>query len=105
MTLRRIVPGQELKAGTDYLCIWNMRWSADGQAHVPADVPVQVEIETWFKAHYMGIAFAHYGASVQLYTRNRGPVPLVLFEIIKETEEAQDASETEGNRQGHGQGD
>jgi len=103
MTLRRVLPGQELKQEADYLCIWNMRWAADGQAHIPADAPTQVEIETWFKDHHMGLTFAHYGASVQLYTRNRGLVPLVLFEIIKETENAEE--DTEGNRQRDGQGD
>jgi len=59
MTLRRVLPGQELKAGADYLCIWNMRWAADGQAHIPADVPTQVEIETQLKKYDISIGFAH----------------------------------------------
>lgn len=102
LTLRRVLPGQELKSGAEYLCIWNMRWAPDGQAVMPADAPTQLEIEGWFNEHNMSVAFAHYGASVRLYTRNRGLVPLVLFEIIKEIE---DAEEDKGDRQGNGQGD
>ena len=105
MTLRRVLPGQELKVGAEYLCIWNMQWGPDGQAVMPTDAPTQLEIEGWFNEHDMGITFAHYGASVRLYTRNRGLVPLVLFEIVKEKEEAEDAEEETGNHQRNGQGD
>lgn len=84
VTLRRLMPGQELREGEEYFCLWNMRHGPHGEAWVPEDQPVQVEVETWFKAHNMVIKFAHYGPSVRVGTPNRGLVNLVLFEVIKE---------------------
>ena len=98
LTLRRVMPGQELKAGASYMCIWNVAWGPGGEAFLPADAPTQAEIGAWFQAHNMDIQFAHYGASVRVHTKNRGPVPLVLFEIIPE--ETQDATDSEGDERG-----
>lgn len=59
LTLRRVMPGQELKPGASYLCIWNVTWGPGGEAYLPADVPTQAEIQAWFEAHNMDIQFAY----------------------------------------------
>ena len=105
MTLRRVLPGQELKAGAEYVCIWNMRWAPDGQAVTPADAPIQKEITEQLAKYGISIAFVHYGASVRVHTPSRGRVPLVLFEIIRDTEEAESGEEDTRNHQRDGQGD
>ena len=105
MTLRRILPGQELTKGASYICIWNMRWAPDGQAVTPADAPIQKEITEQLATYGISIAFVHYGASVRVHTPSRGRVPLVLFEIIRDTEEAESGEEDTRNHQRDGQGD
>ena len=105
LTLRRVLPGQALKAGASYLCIWNMRWAPDGQAVTPADAPIQKEITEQLAKYGISIAFVHYGASVRVHTPSRGRVPLVLFEIIRDTEEAESGEEDTRNHQRDGQGD
>lgn len=97
LTLRRVMPGQELKAEASYLCVWNVCWGPGGEAFMPADEPTQAEIQAWFQAHNMDIRFAHYGASVRVHTTNRGPVPLVLFEIIEEIQDADNEGSEEGD--------
>jgi len=98
LTLRRVMPGQELRPGASYICIWNMQWGPGGEAYVPRDAAVQVEVETKLKQYNIDIQFSHYAASVRVQTDSYGPVPLVLFEIIEE--EIQNA-----DSEGRGAGD
>ena len=97
LTLRRVMPGQELKSGASYMCIWNVAWGPGGETFLPADAPTQAEIAGWFENHGMNIRFAHYGASVRVRTKNRGLVPLVLFEIIEEIKDADSEGDEEGD--------
>jgi len=97
--MRRLVPGRELKAGAEYLCIWNTSHGPHGEAWVPEDQPVQQEIATWFETKGMTLKFAHYGPSIRLGTSSRGMVNLVLFEIVKK----EDITNADG--QGHKEGD
>jgi hypothetical protein len=97
ITLRRVMPGQQLKSGASYICIWNMRWGPQGEAVTPRDSAVQVEVETKLLQYSVGIQFAHYAPSVRVRTHSYGPIPLVLFEIIEET---QNGTDNEGNGEG-----
>jgi hypothetical protein len=98
LTLRRVMPGQALKQGATYICIWNMRFGPQGEAVTPRDTAVQVEVETKLLEYNVGIQFAHYAPSVRVRTNSYGPIPLVLFEIIPE--ETQDATDSEGDEEG-----
>jgi len=84
IAVRRVMSGEQLSPGSEYLCVWNMRHGPQGEAWFPADNAVQTELETWFLQKGMTIKFAHYGPSVKVGTRARGLVNLVLFEILKE---------------------
>lgn len=97
LILRRVMPGQELRPGASYICIWNMRWGPGGEAYVPRDVAVQAEVETKLKQYDIGIQFAHYAASVRVTTNSYGPIPLVLFEIIEETQDADSEGDEGGD--------
>jgi len=100
MTLRRVLPGQQLRQGAKYLCIWNMRWGPAGEATRPQDAAIQIEVESHLKKWDISIMFAHYAASVRVGTDSYGQVPVLLFEVIEETR-----NEAETDIAGVGQGD
>lgn len=102
VSMRRLMPGQELKAGAEYMCVWNAKHGPHGEAWVPEDAPVQAEIEGWFLSKGMSVKFAHYGPSIRLGTANRGMVNLVLFEIIKKQEEIKREEDKDGDGNGSG---
>lgn len=87
MVLRRLMPGQQLRQGAEYMCLWNIRLGPQNEAWSPEDPAKQVSVEKWFNDRGMGIKFAHYGPSVQVQgIPGLGLVNLVLFEIIREEE-------------------
>ena len=103
MTLRRVLPGQQLRQGAKYLCVWNMQWGPAGEAVRPQDVAIQIEVESHLKKWGISIMFAHYAASVRVGTDSYGQVPVLLFEVIEETRnEAETATDIARAGQGDG---
>ena len=101
MVLKRLLPGQRLRAGAEHICLWNMRFGPQNEAWIPEDAAREVATEEWFnnevrnKVGSMAIKFAHWGPSVQIQSiPGLGLVNLLLFEIIKE----------EGDEDGNGSG-
>lgn len=84
MTLRRVMPGGQLKTNGHYLCVWNVCWFPDGQAVGPNDANLQSQIAGRLRdRHGIVIEFAHYGASV-VVEAGGAPKPLVMFEVVQE---------------------
>jgi len=105
MVLKRLMPGQRLRAGAEYVCLWNMRFGPQNEAWIPEDAPREVATEEWFnnevrnKVGPMAIKFAHWGPSVQIQSiPGLGVVNLLLFEIIKEEKKVNG----NGSRNGEG---
>lgn len=88
MTLRRVMPGGQLKPNGHYLCLWNVCWFPDGQAVGPNDALLQSQVAGKLRdRHNITVRFAHYGASVVVVIGG-APKPLVMFEVIQEEDDA-----------------
>lgn len=88
MTLRRVMPGGQLKTNGRYLCLWNVCWFPDGQAVGPNDDLLQSQVAGRLRnRHNITVQFAHYGASVVVDVGG-APKPLVMFEVVQEEGDA-----------------
>jgi len=104
VVLKRLIPGQRLRAGAEYVCLWNMRFGPQNEAWIPEDAAREMETEKWFnnevrnKVGPMAIKFAHWGPSVQIQSiPGLGVVNLLLFEIIKKEKSGSDEGNEEGD--------